>query len=49
MVVGPTKVQPRFLRSFDSAFDTSVVGFALRWARSTTFGRWPEAGSNPQK
>ena len=38
-MVGPTKVQPRFFRSLDSAVDSGVVGIALSVCQSRFFGR----------
>ena len=45
IVVGPTKLQPRFLRSFDSAIDSAVFGIVSSVAQSSFFGRDAAAGS----
>ena len=45
MVVGPTKVQPRLRRSFDSATETGVVGIAFRTGQVNVVGRSAAAGS----
>ena len=39
MVVGPTKLQPRFFRSFASAIDSGEVGMDFRMSHVSFLGR----------
>ena len=48
-MVGPTNVQPRFFRSFDSAIDCGVVLIFMSCARVRRFGRASAGGSHDQK
>src|SRR6266511_2995122 len=49
MVVGPTKVQPRFLRSFERAIDSGVVLIRRSVAQVSRRGREAGSGSKRQK
>src|SRR5215203_2836628 len=49
MVVGPTKLHPRRLRSFESATDPGVVLIVISAARVTRRGREAGAGCHRQK
>ena len=48
IVVGPTNVQPRLRRSFDSAVDSGVAGIAFTASQVSFFGRERASGSNRQ-
>ena len=48
-VVGPTKLQPCFLRSLDKAMDSADVVIARNAARVTCAGRVEGSGSQRQK
>ena len=48
IVVGPTKLQPRFLRSFDKAIDSGEVMKDEISAAVGRFGRVDALGSNCQ-
>src|SRR5215204_4345572 len=48
IVVGPTNVQPRRRRSFESAVDSGLVAIVFRTAQVSFFGRDFAAGSNRQ-
>ena len=48
MVVGPTNVQPRVRRSFESAVDSGVTGIALTASQVIFFGRDFASGSKRQ-
>ena len=47
-MVGPTKLQPRFFNSFEISAEVAVFGIAMTAARSTSFGRSCDCGSNFQ-
>ena len=48
MVVGPTKPQPRRLRSFESAVEVGVVGIALTASHVNGDGRSVAGGTHDQ-
>jgi hypothetical protein len=48
MVVGPTKVKPRFFRSFESAFDSGEVVIDWRASRVSRAGRDAASASKRQ-
>jgi len=48
-VVGPTNVNPRRLRSFESATDSAELGIAASASRVIRRGRLAAAGSKRQK